>query len=133
MQRTGNIRDILGSDTDKIIIEQADEKGIFIFKFTKNLQIGPCEFCNKKCPLLYTCKCKEVFYCSNDCMERDIQFHNEKCSAIDIDTDLYPKRTENSRNGLVGFIDLGNTSFMNSGLQCLSNTLLLSKYFLENK
>jgi ubiquitin C-terminal hydrolase len=37
----------------------------------------------------------------------------------------------NSRNGLVGLKNLGNTCFMNSCLQCLSNTSPLKKYFLN--
>jgi len=32
--------------------------------------------------------------------------------------------------GLTGLSNLGNTCFMNSGLQCLSNTAELTKYFL---
>ena len=37
---------------------------------------------------------------------------------------------KNARHGLVGLANLGNTCFMNSGLQCLSNTVELTKYFL---
>ena len=35
-------------------------------------------------------------------------------------------------NGLTGLQNIGNTCFMNSGIQCLSNTIELTKYFLSN-
>lgn len=37
---------------------------------------------------------------------------------------------DNSRRGIVGLAQLGNTCYMNSGLQCLAATPEFTKYFL---
>jgi ubiquitin carboxyl-terminal hydrolase 4/11/15 len=57
----------------------------------------------------------------------------EKASEEEEEKEKNVKQSEDSKKGIVGLQNLGNTCFMNGGLQCMLNMKELTQYFLSDK
>lgn len=62
--------------------ENKDDLFAFKHKAGEKKIVGVCEFCSRKNFLDAVCKCKNVKYCNEVCMQRDKRFHEPKCSAL---------------------------------------------------
>ena len=96
------------------------------FDLFKERDKEKCEGCYKYSYGGRRCECKKYYYCNDMCEEKDRNFHY--CRVV---VKIFT-RTENSCLGRVGLQNIGNTCYMNSGLQCLSNTYALTKYILDD-
>ena len=99
-----------------------------------------CSVCRTKISFIerYNCeRCNFSIFCSKKCSEDEspvnllhIQLHEY---LKEIQTKILSNNSSaKEHNNLVGLINLGNTCFINSSLQCLFHTKELSDYFLNN-
>ena len=65
-----------------------------------------------------------------DSMDIDDSYHGHAIRKTEYNLDEIPINEKENKHGLVGLNNLGDTCYMNTGLQCLSNCELLTKYIL---
>ena len=65
-----------------------------------------------------------------DSMDIDYSLNGHAHRKTDYNLDGFPINEKENKHGLVGLNNLGNTCYMNTGIQCLSNCELLTKYIL---
>ena len=104
--------------------------------------IYQCNICDKEINLnnKYNCgKCNMSLFCCKNCANisgEHIQLHKVINPLLkpDFNLEILKQRSlyldSFSRKGLVGLYNLGNTCYINSVLQCLSNTSDFTKYFV---
>ena len=115
-----------------LIIEEAPFQ---IKNEEKKYKIGTCKWCDCKEVVYYACECNNLFYCRDDCQRRDGNSHKFKCKNYLIN--FFKKENNNFsvnkdlKYSIKGLLNLGNSCYMNSALQCMRSIKELTNYFLN--
>lgn len=82
-------------------------------------------------------KCHAVYYCSVPCQKTHWKFHKRWCGDAakfrTLPREEFEKRVQIGKRGKIGLLNLGNSCYLSSCLQCLSHILPLTAYFLSSR
>ena len=121
-----------------IIIEQGIDSLFFKDESKIKYEIKACNYrpCSRRGILAVSCECLKKYYCSYKCKNDDKKFHEDECQYsltnyfMTMSQQICKAVMKESSIGLKGIRNIGNTCYMSTALQCISNCVELRNYFL---
>lgn len=119
--------------------QSQEKKPEFLFRYDLcEANFGRCSNCYHDALIRVKCPCgaPDGEYCSTKCRNEDEECHSRDCDYLNqlnikkVSVSIEPVES-NAARGLMGLTNLGNTCYMSSALQCLSNLEVLRTYFLQ--